>query len=274
MGGADFDAPLPAEAGDAPILLAEGEGLRGSGAGPVSFASFASVRFSPLPASTREVEEVAALWRGKGHDALVLTGALATEAAFKAAAPARRILHVATHGFFLGGDARPGAPGGRGIGSLTPAGRKGGASRSDARPLRLSGLTFAGANRRAGAAPGAEDGILTAEEIAALDLSRVEWAVLSACDTGAGEVRAGEGILGLRRAFQVAGAGTLVLTLWPVFDADARDFMTALHASRLSKGSDAAEAARDACLEVLRSRRERGLDTHPFHWAAFVAAGR
>ena len=69
-------------------------------------------------------------------------------------------------------------------------------------PLLLSGLAFAGANQRESAEPHEDDGILTAEEIASLDLSSVEWAVLSACDTGVGEVRAGEGVFGLRRAFQ------------------------------------------------------------------------
>ena len=77
-------------------------------------------------------------------------------------------------------------------------------------PLLLAGFALAGANRRQAAGVEDEDGILTAEEIASLDLSGVEWAVLSACDTGVGEVRAGEGVFGLRRAFQVAGAQTVI----------------------------------------------------------------
>ena len=97
-------------------------------------------------------------------------------------------------------------------------------------------MALAGANQRQATGLDEEDGILTAEEIAALDLSGVEWAVLSACDTGIGEVKAGEGVLGLRRAFQVAGARTLIMSLWPVEDQVARDWMRQLYRARLVLG--------------------------------------
>ena len=137
----------------------------------------------------------------------------------------------------------------------------------------LSGLALAGANRRAAAEPDEEDGILTAEEIAALDLSSVEWAVLSACDTGVGEIRASEGVFGLRRAFQVAGAGTVIMSLWAVDDKATSDWMGALYESRLVKGLDTAEAVRKATLTVLEQQRQKGWSTHPFYWGAFVAVG-
>ena len=85
-------------------------------------------------------------------------------------------------------------------------------------PLRLSGLAFAGANRRATVRTSDDDGILTAEEVAALNLEGVEWAVLSACDTGRGRIQDGEGVFGLRRAFQVAGVHTVIMSLWSVED--------------------------------------------------------
>ena len=97
--------------------------------------------------------------------------------------------------------------------------------------------------------------------------------MLSACDTGVGEVKAGEGVLGLRRAFQVAGARTLIMSLWAVEDESARAWMRALYEARLSKRLDTAEAVREASLSVLRERREQGLSTHPVYWAGFVAAG-
>jgi len=106
-----------------------------------------------------------------------------------------------------------------------------------------------------------------------MDLSGVEWAVLSACDTGVGEIRAGEGVFGLRRAFQVAGARTLIMSLWSVEDESAREWMRALYKARLQEGLDTAEAVRHASLTVLNARRERDESTHPFYWAGFVAAG-
>jgi len=140
-------------------------------------------------------------------------------------------------------------------------------------PLLLSGLALAGANRRAKATADEEDGILTAEEVASLDLSGVEWAVLSACDTGLGEIKAGEGVFGLRRAFQIAGAHTVIMSLWSVEDRAAMTWMRALYEGRLARKLDTATAVREASLSVLKDRRARGLSTHPFYWAGFVASG-
>jgi CHAT domain-containing protein len=134
-------------------------------------------------------------------------------------------------------------------------------------------LALAGANRRQYASVAEEDGILTAEEIAGLDLAGVEWAVLSACGTGLGEVKTGEGVLGLRRAFQVAGAATLIMSLWSVEDQAARRWMRALYEARHVRGMSTAESVREASLEVLRERRSKGESTHPLFWGAFVATG-
>jgi CHAT domain-containing protein len=132
---------------------------------------------------------------------------------------------------------------------------------------------MAGANRRVHAAPGEEDGNLTAEEVSALDLEGVEWAVLSACETGLGALTAGEGVLGLRRAFQAAGARTVIMSLWSVEDRATRRWMEALYRARVGQQLDTADAVRQASLTVLRERRTRGQTTNPFYWAGFVAAG-
>jgi len=95
--------------------------------------------------------------------------------------------------------------------------------------------------------------------------------VLSACDTGLGQLRAGEGVFGLRRAFQVAGARTVVMR--QVEDRSARVWMRTLYEGRLVQGLDTADAVREASLSVLRDRRARQQSTHPFYWAGFVAAG-
>ncbi len=244
-----------------------------------SCASFGAMHFEALPSAAREIEEVAEAWEASrlrlrglppangrtGIEPVVLAGASAGETAVKRGAPGRRILHLATHGFFLGDCSSP--AGGRNVSTAT------GRSVFVDNPLLLSGLALAGANRRASARPDTDDGILTAEEIAALDLTGVGWAVLSACETGLGELRAGEGLFGLRRAFQVAGARTLITSLWAIEDEASRGFMKALYEKHLVDGLPTAEAVRAASLEVLRQRRAAGRGTHPFFWAGFVAAG-
>jgi CHAT domain-containing protein len=140
-------------------------------------------------------------------------------------------------------------------------------------PLRLSGLALAGANRRATAPEGADDGILTAEEIAALDLSGVGWVVLSACDTGVGAVDAGEGVSGLRRALRVAGARTVISSLWAIEDESASRWMDSLYRRRLREGQATVESVNGASRDELARRRAAGESTHPFFWAGFVASG-
>ena len=116
-------------------------------------------------------------------------------------------------------------------------------------------------------------GMDCAEEVTALNLEGVEWAVLSACDTGLGEIRAGEGVFGLRRAFQVAGARTVIMSLWSVDDQATRSWMHALYDARFRRGLSTADAVHSASLTMLKDRRDNGQSTLPFYWAAFVAAG-
>lgn len=280
LGDPDYDAApaVPAvrsESAGAAGTTAEGPppparpGAGGSGR-RASCGDFRTLRFQDLPQSGVEVDAIAALWgrssgTAPGGDAAVLklTGAAADEARFKRSAPGRRVIHLATHAFWLQ-DRCP---------SMTEAVRGGTPPVPSDNPLLLSGLALAGANRRQEIDPAAEteDGILTAEEVAALDLSGVEWAVLSACETGVGTVRSGEGVLGLRRAFESAGARTLIMTLWSVDDA-AREWMRLLFEGRAG-GLPTDEAVHRAGRTMIRARREAGRSTHPFYWGAFVAAG-
>ncbi len=266
LGAPNFDAAPPSRVADAGRAIPQRvfRGLRSS------CGDLRSAQFGALPATDREVTEVRQLWSQSKDSApaRVLTGDQATEAAFKTQAPGHRFLHVATHGFFLSPQCTADT-GTRGVGGVVSEGPPS----PGENPLLLSGLALAGANRRGSASPEEEDGILTAEEIATLDLGGVEWAVLSACDTGLGEAVAGEGVLGLRRAFQVAGARTLVMSLWAVEDENARDWMLALYEARFARRLPTAEAVREASLRTLEGRRKRGLDSHPAHWAGFVAAG-
>lgn len=229
--------------------------------------------FQPLEGTLQEVRDISSVWKTnpttESEAARVLVGRNANETRFKREAPGSRVLHVATHGFFLDGSCSAAPSGTRAIGGLSTT--KG--SRLADNPLRLSGLALAGANQRALAAQDEDEGILTAEEVAALNLAGVEWAVLSACDTGIGEIKTGEGVFGLRRAFQVAGARTVIMSLWSVDDEATREWMRALYQGRFQKALSTADAVHAANLAVLRARRARGLSTHPFYWAGFVAAG-
>ncbi len=274
LGGPAFgDDAILAGPGSLPPTMAE---ARRGDAG-ASCGTLQALHFQPLPGSHREATEVSAFWNQFGArdtgPAQLRTDQDANEQAFKRYAPGHRVLHLATHGFFLGDACSPWAGSTRSVGGLTTAVNSPPRAAVLESPLLLSGLALAGANRRGFAGPEQEDGILTAEEVASLNLEGVEWAVLSACDTGLGEVRVGEGVFGLRRAFQVAGTRTVIMSLWPVDDEAARQWMHSLYQGRFQKRLDTAEAVREASLTVLRDRRERGLGTHPFYWAGFVAAG-
>ena len=218
---------------------------------------FADLHFVPLPGAAAEGREVRELWRQAEMPggATLLQGDEAGEDRFKREAAGHGMLHLATHGFFLDGSCDGAAGGGA------------------ENPLLRSGLALAGANRRADAGLDVDDGVLTAEEIASLDLDGVVWAVLSGCDTGRGTPAVGEGLLGLQRAFQMAGAGTVISSLWPVRDQDAQLWMDELYRARLVDGLDTAEAVRRASRRTLEARRADGSGGHPLAWAAFVATG-
>jgi CHAT domain-containing protein/Tfp pilus assembly protein PilF len=265
-------APGGLEGVEEPYRVASAAAYRGLRS---SCAGFASMRFQPLPETGAEVEDVVHLWQHRQaeggevtQEAVSLRGAEASESAFKRLASGTQIVHLATHGFFLG----EGCPS-----ALDSATRSAAVGIEPAlqgeSPLLLSGFALAGANHRDAAGPDEEDGILTAEEIAALNLTKVQWAVLSACDTGLGEVRAGEGVFGLRRAFQVAGARTVIMSLWPVEEETGRQWMKALYENRFARGMSTIDAVHEASLQVLRQHRAAGLSTHPAHWAGFIASG-
>jgi CHAT domain-containing protein len=253
LGAPDFDALPGAEAGEGTVAASPAQG--GVYRSPTPCAGTELLRFTPLAGALAEVVQVTALWSGPrggvGRDLAVRTGARADEGLFKREAAQYDVLHLATHGFMLDGC------------------RHGGTDH----PLLRSGLALAGANRAA-AADGSttEDGILTAAEVASLDLSGVRWVVLSACESGVGLVQSGEGMLGLRRAFEVAGAGTLVTSLWPVEDTATRMWMERLYDARLS-GASTAEAVQSAGTAMIDLQRAAGRTTHPFAWGGFVAAG-
>ena len=219
----------------------------------------------PLPGTRQEAEAI----RRLVPEAQLMLGAAATKEAFlQVTAPG--ILHVATHGYFFEDPAAP--PGTRAIGGLAEL--AGGPGHIPPSPLLRSVLVLAGAGApvtKASAAGKAsrrrvEDSLVTALEIAGMNLWGTQLVMLAACQTGQGDVKLGQGVQGLRRAFTVAGAETLVTSLWTVDDATTREFMERYY-QRLLAGQGRARALREA-METIRSQH-----VHPYYWAPFILVG-
>lgn len=232
-------------------------------AGRSEESPLAKIYFRPL-ATGAEAEAI----KAEMPEALVLKKKEATEAALKQTR-APQVLHIATHGFFLQSvDSSP--TNSRGFSLLgLPATRSGTGSEAAIgkieNPLLRSGLALAGANSRQS---GDDDGILTALEVAGLDLWGTKLVVLSACDTGIGEVKNGEGVYGLRRALILAGAESQVASLWKVNDSATKDLMIAYY-KELMKGMGRAEALRRVQKRMLLDPKRR----HPYYWASFIHSG-
>lgn len=219
---------------------------------------------SPLPGTRNEVERVVASWQeSTDESANIYFGPAASEERFKAEAPGSRVIHLATHGYFLGGQCRP---------DLSTRGFGPDIGFAGENPLLLSGLFFAGANLHGQGtdSAGAEDGVLTAYEVSAMDLEGTDLVVLSACETALGKVEEGEGVYGLRRAFQMAGARTVISALWPVSDK-----LTAEMLSELYEKTDESipETMRRIQLEKISELRSQDEVDHPLNWAGFIILG-
>lgn len=217
----------------------------------------------PLPGTEAEVISIDKLLRQSGWQTTLYTGDSALKASIQNVR-APRLVHIATHGFFLEDHPAPDKSGG--------TVRLRGAADD---PMLHSGLFFAGANRaRSGQAPpGGDNGVLTAYEASQLNLQGTELVVLSACETGLGVQSNSEGVFGLRRALQEAGAGAVMMSMWSVPDQETQELMSFFYAKWLS-GLDKPEALRQAQLQerdVVRKRYGRDL---PYYWGAFVLISR
>jgi CHAT domain-containing protein/Tfp pilus assembly protein PilF len=215
--------------------------------------------FPPLPYAEREGEALRALL----PDATLLTKGQATKAALSQV-QSPKLLHIATHSFFLEDQQLP--PAGE---SLTDnpertLQRLEGRGVRIENPLLRSGLALAGANEH----KEEDNGILTALEVTGLNLWGTKLVALSACDTGVGEVKNGDGVYGLRRALVLAGAETQVMSLWAVSDKATRELMVTYY-GRLKQGQGRGEALRRVQLEMLKNVNRR----HPYYWASFIQSG-
>jgi CHAT domain-containing protein len=219
------------------------------------------IYFPPLKGTADEARALKAIL----PQATVFTRGQATEAALKQL-HSPSVLHVATHGFFLQ-DQEIKLAGGPDVGEATVR-SVGPSAQPIENPLLRSGLALAGVNQRMGHADQGDDGVLTALEAAGLDLFGTKLVVLSACDTGVGKVKNGQGVFGLRRALSLAGSEAQVMSLWPVSDLGARDLMTEYYKA-LERGEGRGDGLRRVQLEMIKSKGRR----HPFYWASFIQSG-
>ena len=214
-----------------------------------------------LPGTEKETNVIARIMSEKSYTVNLVQGHAATEEAFKQIGeegPSPRILHIATHGFFFPDpvdtlqrhrliDDEP-------VFKLSD------------NPMIRSGLLLAGANHAwsgGEVSEEAEDGILTAYEISQMNLSNTELVVLSACETGLGDIDGNEGVYGLQRAFKIAGAKYLIMSLWQVPDLETSEFMQTFYREWLG-GKSIHEAF------AFAQRHMRELNTDPYFWGGFV----
>lgn len=276
VGDVNFDAP-PGIASQTAIARAAPHGSR----------SGTPLQWRHLPWTRTEIATIKEVFQRQfAHGvATDLRHEQATEEKVRLLAPQHRYVHFATHGFFASEALNPAGsaekkPGASGVGSRTDV--------VGFHPGLLSGLVLAGANQAVQA--DRDDGILTTLEVAELDLSKVELAVLSACETGLGTMAGGEGVLGLQRAFHTAGAGTVVASLWQVPDQATRVLMERYYRNVWEKKLPKLQALMEAQLWMLKEGRShagiaRGLVRKdvpqssrdgrlpPYYWAAFVLSG-
>ncbi len=198
-----------------------------------------------LPGAELEAKEIAEIYQKRNHEKVtLLIGPEATETAVKQQFRGKSIIHLATHGFYCN-------------------------YRDDVisnyiNPLVTSGLHLA--------VSAEDDGWLTAQELIGLDLGGLDWVVLSSCNSALGQVIPGEGLAGLRRAFEIAGAKTTIMALWRIGDLTTRELMCRLYQNRLS-GLSTIDAIREAELDLLRNQRNRYGRIHPTLWGGIVAEG-
>lgn len=226
--------------------------------------------WSYLEGTLVETKKLTTIFKKYNKKVNLFTGENASEAVFKEKAPRSDLLHIATHGFFFADPEKVREEerkkttkgevefrGGEGFGVLS--------FKNNVNPLMRSGLVLAGANNVWVSTERnlhAEDGVLTAHEVANLNLQNAKLVVLSACETGLGDIKGSEGVYGLQRAFKMAGVKYLIMSLWQVPDKETVEFMETFYTKLLGY-----KDIRKAFNETQREMRKKH---DPFYWAAFV----
>jgi len=258
MGDPDFDLAAEKTSPDKETKVALSRGMQG-------------INFSRLPGTKKEVEAIATILGSSASN--TYTGKAATESVLTQS-KSPRILHLATHGFFLSNQDWSSMMDDKSRG-IKIVGKDKDISKKPVRienPFLRAGLALAGANNSL-AQEGATEGILTAEKILGLNLRGTDMVVLSACKTGMGDVKNGEGVYGLRRAFTQAGAKSLVMSMWEVPDVETKELMVNFYKNLQLGKMNRAEALRQAALKQRQTVKARYGNDNPYYWAAFVFLG-
>ncbi|MBL7834112.1 MAG: CHAT domain-containing protein [Cyclobacteriaceae bacterium] len=224
----------------------------------LGFPDYGTLDIVSLPGTKVEIDGVAKVLKTSGYQITQVMAKDATEKNIKSV-KAPSLVHIATHGYFL-------QDAGEGEGSVFGVNAES-ASRN---PLLRSGLILAGAGKSITGGgsdiTSNDNGILTAYEAMNLDLEGTNLVILSACETGLGDIKSGEGVYGLQRAFQVAGAEALIMSLWKVDDAATQMLMTNFYNNWIKLGNKQ-KAFKQAQLQLMAKYKE------PYYWGAFVMMG-
>ncbi len=266
FGDPDYDAPVAMRLGEGKKISVNPSAEQSNASNVRSgCGTLSEIKVGRLFNTRQEVESIAEYWKQdyQTEPAVIYTDARASEDNFKMNSHSKRVIHLATHGYFIQSTCLPKQQRKSLRSDVTYTGEN---------PLLLSGLFLAGANLHGAGTEDmqAEDGIVSALEVSAMDLSGADLVILSACETALGEVKQGEGVYGLRRAFQIAGARTVVSALWRVPDSETKTLMKTFYAQ---KGTTYPELMQKVALQHIRDLKLIGRPTHPYSWGGFIATG-
>jgi CHAT domain-containing protein len=224
----------------------------------LGFPDYGGGDITPLPGTKVETEAISKILKASGYTVAGFYQKTATEANLKAV-KSPTLVHIATHGYFLEDVEHGGSAFGIDM------------ENANDNPLLRSGLMLANAagtvsGKRMPNLESNDNGVLTAFEAMSLNLEGTDLVILSACETGLGDVKAGEGVYGLQRAFLVAGADALIMSLWKVDDAATQLLMTNFYNNWIKLGNKQ-KAFKQAQLQLMAKFKE------PYYWGAFVMMG-